>query len=136
MDAPASRGAGQETGRVQQTELCHRLGRTHDGNPKGGEGLNRAWLLPAVHEPPWPISRLRLRAGLPLPPIPVIGCLLDRAATLIGSSACHRRRRRRCRCRGTDGWGVAACACWRWRRTLADRQERITESVDVSLPRG
>src|SRR5437868_12405344 len=49
MDAPASRGAGQETGRVQQTELCHRLGRTHDGNPKGREGLNTACPNPAVH---------------------------------------------------------------------------------------
>src|SRR5205814_5784865 len=55
MDAPASRGAGQETGRVQQTELCHRLGRTHDGNPKGREGLNTACPNPAVHALHWPM---------------------------------------------------------------------------------
>src|SRR5689334_13595275 len=60
MDAPPSRSAGQEDGRVQQTELCHRLGRTHDRNPKGRGELNPACPNPAVLALHWPISRLRL----------------------------------------------------------------------------
>src|SRR5690242_9111165 len=63
VDAPASRGGGQQNGRTQQAQLRHRLGRTHDGNPKAWKELDTACLPPAVHASLWPMSLLRLAAA-------------------------------------------------------------------------